>query len=213
MMKKTYILCVMMSLCLWAEAQKTGRLISASFKVGPIFISRPPDVDFGIHGEQYHKCNVELNIEENKFGIGLTARYIANKIIENYGIRNPFFQPPKQINRATLQVGDIVYRTQNLSNFSFMLNKRLLLVKNKHRIDFALGTQFRNGSVGYFQEFFGWEILTDEEYLDKYGFMSRLGYTYMMSNHISLSTNVEYAKFRKEPSDFFDFNVLVGIRF
>ena len=92
-MKRTYIFCVMTSLCLWAEAQNTGRLISVSLKVGPVFISRPPDIGTAFYNDRYNKCNVELNIEENKFGIGLTARYIAKKVIENYGIRNPFFRP------------------------------------------------------------------------------------------------------------------------
>lgn len=210
MKKKTYILCVMMSLCRKAEAQNTGRLIAVSLKAGPIFLGRAADIGFSLSNEEYNKWNIELSIEENKWGIGLTARYITGNITR-YAIPNPFFQPLRSINR--LQVGDIVRRSQNFSDYSFMINKKLAQIADKHRFDIAVGTQLRKGNVQYFQEIFGWEIITMDEYLDKYGFISRLGYTYMISKHVSLSTNVEHTKFKKEPSDFFDFNVLVGVRF
>ncbi len=213
--KKTYIFCFIMSLCLWAEAQNTGKLISASFKVGPIFLGRAADLDYSISNEQYNKWNIDLTIEENKFGFGLTARYISGNITRT-AIPNPLFKPLLSFNRRTLKMGDIVGRQQNFSNWSFLLNKRIFMTKNKHRFDVSIGTQLRQGSTEYFLEFnpFNfWEINTTGEFLDKYGFLSRVGYTYMLGKHISLTTNIEYSKFKKDPSDFFDFNVLVGVRF
>lgn len=212
MKKKTYFICAIMSLCIFAEAQNTGRLISASVKVGPIFLGRVSDVDYSISNEQYNKWNIDLTIEENKFGFGLTARYITSNITRT-AIPNPLVKPLLSFDRQTLEVGDIVRKVADYSNWSFLVNKRILIAKNRHRLDFCLGTQFRRGSIEYFQDIFGWEIRTTGEYLDKYGFLSRFGYTYMLGKHISLTTNVEYAKFKKDPSEFFDFNVLVGVRF
>lgn len=213
MKKKTYFILVIMSLCFFAEAQNTGKLMSVSVKVGPIFIGRAANVGANLSSdEKYIKWNVDFTIEENKFGFGLTARYITNNVTKNI-IANPFFKPLIQINRQTLAVGDIVRRAENYSNWSFLLNKRILIFNNKHRIGLSVGTQLRSGGISYFQDFFGWEIRVTDEYLDKYGLLSRLGYTYMLSKHLSLTTNVEYAKFKKDPSDFFDFNVLFGVRF
>lgn len=213
MKKKTYILCIVMSLCLRVEAQNAGRLISASVKFGILF-PKYETTQSADYLKYYNNWNTELSIEDNKFGWGVIVRYISSK---NGVIKNPLFTNSEYIPYPNILVptpfGKLVGKYQNYSNYSFLVNKKLFLIKNKHRFDVAIGFQLRDATLYYFNHHFGWETYLDEVRLDKYGLISRLGYTYMIHKHIGLTTNVEYSKFKKDPSVFFDFNVLVGVRF
>ena len=99
---------------------------------------------------------------------------------------------------------------QNLSHFTFFANKRLLLI-NKNRLDFGLGTQIRTGNYwnyGGIQQ----DVIPEGEKLDKFGLFARFGYSYLINKHFSVSTNIEYARFQKRPNDLFFVNILAGIR-
>lgn len=211
MKEKNYILGILLSICLAANAQNTERMVTVSLKAGPIFTSFPSTLGFGTRDERYNEWNLELGVEEKKLGLGLIVRYIAAPGF----MPNPIFRPSPypSFNRATVQVGDLIFRRQKFENFSFLCNKKILLHKNKHRFDGALGVQLREGGVSYFSHFYFFELHTTGKYLDKYGLISRLGYTYLISKHFSVSTNIEYSRFKMKPADFWDFNVLLGVRF
>ncbi len=211
---KYYSIFIFLCFCFKVNAQDTQHKISAALKTGPIFLNFVQNLTSPINTGKYNYWNLEFSIEENKFGIGFTTRYIT----EQRGfIKNPFFEPLVKTNRPIFSFteGELVFRQQYFSGFTFFLNKRFFISKQNHRIDFGIGTQQRKGFLSYFIEYMGggWEPVTRDIALDKYSIFTRLGYSYMISKHFSITTNIEYSRFKMKPSEFWDFNILAGVRF
>ncbi len=209
---KKYLLFLLINCYFSINAQNKLHPFSVSFKVGPIFSSYESNSWLSTNLETKNRWNIELGVEENKFGFGINARYITQRGF----IRNPLPQKkPIQIvnDRFNLQLGDRLGHLQYISKFSFFINKRAFVLNKKNKVDFAVGTQMRQGWTIYFNHNFGWETWTDDIPIDKYGLLLRLGYTYMISKHFSITTNIEYSRFKMKPADFWDFNVLAGVRF
>lgn len=205
----------------FTHAQDTSKTmkIAVQLNAGAIFLNFEQNDVAPINTGKYNHWNTELYIEENKLGIGLIIRHIGDIRSINDGlgyIRNPFFKPAVGNGKKWNQLveGDFLGSYQDFYGFSFLLNKRLFMFNKKHRIDFGIGTQRRTGYLYYFAGYLSfWEIYRDEVTLDKHGLLSRLGYTYLLSKHFSVSTNIEYSRFKMKPADFWDFNVLLGVRF
>jgi hypothetical protein len=211
---KIYSLFVFVCFCFLAHAQDSQHRISVGFKTGLIFLNFDQYIATPINPGKYNHWNLECNIEENKLGIGLLARYITDK---RGFVKNPFFKSLRPIDNKPFffSVGDLVGGNQNYYDFSFLLTKRLFVINKKHRCDLGIGLQKRTGYLRYFVEYMGggWEAATDDVQLDKHGLISRLGYTYLIDKHFSISTNVEYSRFKMQPAEFWDFNILGGVRF
>lgn len=201
-----------MSFYSMVEAQNVEKKVSFSLKAGVMFTSFQPS-NFGRrkNEERYNKWNIELGLENKRLGIGGAIRYMTLLGL----IPNPLYKAPKYpaFDINTVKTGDLIYIAQKYEDFSFLLNKRVGLIGNKHRFDYSLGIQLRSGTLYFFSHYFGPELHTTYQELDKYGIISRIGYTYLISKHFSVSTNVEYSRFKMKPADFWDFNVLAGFRF
>lgn len=211
-MKKYLLVLSLTCLCFSANAQNMWQKMTVSFRAGAIFSSYEK---FYIHHpsrgyrlDTRNHWNLELSVEDDKLGLGLTARYIM--LIPGF-IKNPIYG--HATSAQNIKVGELWGISQNLSGFTFFANKRLFLLGKKHRIDFGLGTQSRKG-----EQYFKHEPCLDcffkgSKPLDKHGLFSRLGYSYLINKHFSVSTNVEYTRFQKRPTDLFFVDILAGVRF
>jgi hypothetical protein len=215
-MKKTLPF-LLLILCFTSNAQNIWQKMTVNFRAGVIFANYDesyayPKIYIPYSTDTYNHWNIELGVEENKYGFGLNARYITK--IRGF-IKNPIAQAP--ILLQNIQRGDLSSINQELTGFTFFASKRLFLLGKKHRLDVGLGTQKRKGDAYYFLERGGggWEFYNvyDIVPIDKYGLFSRIGYTYLISKHFSISTNVEYSRFQKRPTDLFFVDILAGVRF
>ncbi len=207
---KNYLLVLSLSLSFSANAQNIWQKMTVNFRAGAIFSSyennnaryyNPYRLDTHNH------WSLELGVEENKFGLGLTARYIT--YIRGF-IENPIYR--KTSLPQNIKIGDLAGIGQDLSGFTFFANKRIILFGKKHRLDFGIGTQKREGA-SYYKREPCWECFPDSKPLDKHSLFSRLGYSYLISKHFNISTNIEYSRFKKRPTDVVNINILAGVRF
>ncbi len=195
------------------NAQNMWQKMTVSFRAGAIF---PSYEKFYIHYpasgyrlDTRNHWNMEFSIEDDKLGLGMTIRYIM--FIPGF-IKNPIYN--SVTSHQNINVGELWGISQDLSGFTFFVNKELFLLGKKHRIDFGLGTQRRKGEQYFKHEPYYWERYFDgSQPLDKHGLFSRLSYAYLINKHFSVSTNIEYARFKKRPTDLFFVNILAGIRF
>ncbi len=194
------------------NAQSLWQKMSIHFRAGAIFANYENNYVRSYYNpyrlDTHNHWNLELSIEDKKYGLGLTTRYITS--IRGF-IKNPIYG--KAVSVQNIQIGELSSIGQDLSGFTFFINKRLLFLGNKHRIDFGLGTQKREGASYYFRGAWCWECFPDSKPLDKQGVFSRLGYTYLINKHFSVSTNFEYTRFEKRPTDLFFVDILAGVRF
>ncbi len=210
---KQCVLILLSCLCFSANGQGILKKMSVGFRAGAIFANYDNDYETKIARYRYDSRNhwhFEMSVEDKKFGIGINARIITE--IRGF-IKNPIAQTPIYIDRQNLQIGDLLSVGQNLAGFTFFVNKRILLLGEKHRFDFGVGTQKRIGQSSYYVGKCFWECSSDTKPLDKHGLFTRLGYSYLINKHFSVSTNIEYARFQKRPTDLFFVNVLAGVRF
>jgi hypothetical protein len=73
----------------------------------------------------------------------------------------------------------------------------------------------RTGKNSYFEYlpfYWGYPVLTEIP-MDNWGILGRLSYSYRPIKHLSFSLNGEYARFKENPKDIFNFSLLVGTYF
>lgn len=122
---KNYLLVLSFSLSFSANAQNIWQKMTVSFRTGAIFSSYE-NYNASYYDpyrlDTHNHWSLELGVEENKFGLGLTARYIT--YIRGF-IENPIYR--KSSLPQNIKIGDLTGIGQDLSGFTFFANKRLFV--------------------------------------------------------------------------------------
>jgi hypothetical protein len=184
------------------------------FKVGPIFNSFEPNIFNSRNSETHNRWDLELGVYHNRTGVSILTRYISGRSF----INNPIFRqslPSLTKVISEFKKGDLFSRENNISNFSFLISVNTLAKYTKnHRLEIGLGTMGRTGKTAYFNSLPFWDLpdLTIIS-MDKWSILGRLSYSFRPTKHLSLSLNSEYARFKENPKDIYNFSFLIGTYF